>query len=119
MITVFYDGKCGLCRREIEHYKRIAPQGIFEWVDITITPEPFTSLGFLVNDGLRALHVRDAAQNIHIGVGAFIVIWQQIPRWRVLALLMNLPLIKPLANTIYGRFANWRFKRLGYDTCYI
>jgi predicted DCC family thiol-disulfide oxidoreductase YuxK len=29
MITVFYDGKCGLCRREIEYYKRIALEGIF------------------------------------------------------------------------------------------
>ena len=29
MITVFYDGKCGLCRREIAHYMRIAPAGIY------------------------------------------------------------------------------------------
>ena len=26
-VTVFYDGKCGLCSREINHYKKIAPNG--------------------------------------------------------------------------------------------
>ena len=25
--TVFYDGKCGLCSKEINHYKKIAPNG--------------------------------------------------------------------------------------------
>ena len=27
LTTVFYDGKCGLCSKEIDHYKKIAPQG--------------------------------------------------------------------------------------------
>ena len=35
MITVFYDGKCGLCSKEINHYIKIAPEGIFNWQDIT------------------------------------------------------------------------------------
>ena len=39
MIKVFYDGKCGLCAKEINHYKEIAPQGIFEWVDVTESPK--------------------------------------------------------------------------------
>jgi predicted DCC family thiol-disulfide oxidoreductase YuxK len=117
MITVFYDGKCGLCRREIEHYKRIAPQGIFEWSDITTNPNSFTSLGFLVSDGLLALHVLDTSQRMHIGIDAFITIWQNIPSWKILGVLMNFPIIRPLAKIIYKHFANWRFKRLGYDKC--
>ena len=35
MITVFYDGKCGLCSKEINHYRKVAPSGIFSWQDIT------------------------------------------------------------------------------------
>ena len=27
LVTVFYDGKCGLCSKEINHYKKIAPTG--------------------------------------------------------------------------------------------
>jgi len=117
MITVFYDGKCGLCRREIAHYIRIAPQAIFEWVDITVTPESFTTLGHAVNDGLKALHVRDTAGTMHVGVAGFITIWQQLPRWRMLAWLVGLPIISPVAQRLYSAFAAWRFKKLGYGTC--
>lgn len=119
MIAVFYDGKCGLCRREIEHYKRIAPEGVFEWVDITVAPESFTALGFTVSDGLRALHVRDAYGKIHIGVDAFIVIWRKLPYWRILGKFAALPIIHPLAYFMYEKFAAWRFKKLGYDSCKI
>ncbi|MEC9079196.1 MAG: DCC1-like thiol-disulfide oxidoreductase family protein, partial [Pseudomonadota bacterium] len=31
MITVFFDGKCGLCSREIRHYQKIAPAERFCW----------------------------------------------------------------------------------------
>jgi len=119
MITVYYDGKCGLCRREISHYQRIAPEGLFNWVEITSNPAPFTAKGFRVEEGLKALHVEDDAGKMHIGVAAFIVIWQKLPRWRLLAVLASLPLILPLLEFCYCHFARWRFKRLGYDRCEI
>jgi len=113
-ITVFYDGKCGLCRSEIEHYKRIAPEGIFIWQDITIDAALLEKLGISYVDGLKLLHAQDKNGKIHIGVEAFILIWLQIPRWRILAAFVNLPLIRPLANLAYNLFANWRFKRLSH-----
>ena len=115
MITVFYDGKCGLCRREINHYISIAPNGTFDWVDITKTPEPFTALGFAVSDGLKALHVNDKSGKTHIGVDGFIVMWENLPRWRLLAKLVRLPVIRQIARFAYAKFANWRFKKLGYS----
>lgn len=119
MITVFYDGKCGLCRREIEHYKRVAPPSVFAWVDITVTPMPFTALGFTVAAGLKALHVRDGDGIMHIGVDGFIVIWRALPRWRLLATLVGLPVVRPLARWFYSVFAAWRFKKRGYASCNI
>ena len=114
MITVFYDGKCGLCRREIEHYKRIAPEGIFIWQDITTDASMLESLGIAYADGLKLLHAQDAQGKIHIGVDAFILIWHQIPRWKILAKIVGAPIIRPLVNTVYLSFAAWRFKRLSH-----
>jgi predicted DCC family thiol-disulfide oxidoreductase YuxK len=112
MITVFYDGKCGLCRREIEHYKRIAPDDVFDWKDITVDSSSLEKLGISYADGLKLLHVTDTKGNLHIGVDAFILIWKQLPRWRILAAITSLPFVRFVAAKSYGIFAAWRFKRL-------
>ena len=39
MITVFYDAKCSLCAREIGYYRRIAPDGVFAWQDVSESAE--------------------------------------------------------------------------------
>lgn len=118
-ITVFYDGACGLCAKEINHYKVIAPSNIFEWVDITQDTDLFTSLGYKKDEGLRALHALDRQGAMHIGVDAFLLIWSQLKRWRVLGVVVSLPVVRHLAAFIYQHFANWRFKKLGYGACQI
>jgi predicted DCC family thiol-disulfide oxidoreductase YuxK len=115
MITVFYDGACGLCSREIAYYRRIAPQGIFNWIDITQTPQPFLDLGYTVAEGLKLLHAQTEQGKMVIGIEAFILIWQKLPYWKLLAACANIPLIKPSLQFAYKSFAAWRFKRLGYD----
>ena len=44
MITVLYDGKCGLCSREIGHYMKICPKNVFVWQDIANEPEHLIKL---------------------------------------------------------------------------
>lgn len=114
MIRVFYDGKCGLCRREIEHYKRIAPVGVFDWVDITVDASSLEKLGIAYADGLKLLNAQDAQGKLHVGVDAFILIWRQIPRWRVLASIVGAGFIRRVANIAYRAFAAWRFNRLDH-----
>jgi predicted DCC family thiol-disulfide oxidoreductase YuxK len=114
MIKVFYDGKCGLCSREINHYRKIAPDGIFEWQDITENFDGLTKQGISLSEGLKLLHAMDNNGKIHIGVEAFILIWEQLKRWKVLAILISLPVIKQIANYVYTAFADWRFKKLAH-----
>ncbi len=114
MISVFYDGKCGLCRREIEHYQRITPDAVFEWVDITVDASAIQKLGVPYADGLKLLHAQDSQGKLHVGVDAFVLIWQQIPHWRIVAIIVASPFIRPIANSAYRRFAAWRFNRLSH-----
>ena len=76
MLTVYYDGKCGLCRREIEYYKRLAPADRFVWLDIATDPAGLTTVDISQADALRRLHARDSSGTIYVGVAAFIAIWQ-------------------------------------------
>ena len=114
MITVFYDGKCGLCSKEINYYKKIAPPNVFDWQDITQSSEKLTSAGITLEEGLKNLHAMDNNGQFHVGVEAFVLIWQQLDRWRTLAFFISLPMIHQTAKVAYKIFATWRFKRLSH-----
>lgn len=114
MITVFYDGKCGLCAKEINHYRKIAPNDIFNWQDITQSMTELSKEGVSLSDGLKLLHARNSDGKLHIGVDAFILIWKQLKRWKLLAHIASLPVINPILKFGYKHFAEWRFKRLSH-----
>ncbi len=114
MITVFYDGKCGLCSKEILYYRRIAPDGVFDWQDITVSSKDLNAQGITLSDGLRLLHAMDSHGRLHVGVDAFILIWKQLRYWKLLAWVISLPIIRSIAQGAYTGFANWRFNRLAH-----
>lgn len=114
MITVFYDGKCSLCSKEIKYYRNIAPVETFYWLDIT-TPAGADKLkkeGIPLSEGFKLLHTKDEKGLVHTGLDSFILIWKQLKGWKVLALFVCLPIIRQIASMLYRCFASWRFKRL-------
>ena len=119
MIKVYYDGKCGLCRREIGHYQKIAEPDRFHWVDITEDKRELEKSGLTFDVALRRLHAQDLEGRLYKGVDAFILIWKNLPRWKYLAPLISLPIIKPIADFAYDRFADWRIDRLHAQRCAI
>ena len=114
MITVFFDGACGLCSKEINYYRRIAPEGVFDWQDITISTEALTKEGISLVDGLMQLHAKDDAGDLHVGVDAFVLMWRNIGAWRYLAYLVALPGVKQVTSIAYRYFCKWRFRRLSH-----
>ncbi len=112
MITVFYDGKCGLCSKEINHYRDIAEDGVFDWQDITQSTAALHKEGISLSQGLKLLHAKDEHGNLYVGIDAFILIWKQLKRWKILALIATIPIINSILKFAYKHFANWRFNRL-------
>ena len=111
MITVFYDGKCGLCSREIGHYMKISPPKTFIWCDIANEPQHLKKINVSQSDALRRLHVFDQAGTIYVGVDAFIAIWKKLPKWRLLAYICAIPGVRAMLNWLYNKFADWKFSR--------
>ena len=112
MIKVFFDGKCGLCSKEINYYIKIAPSGIFDWQDINLLNDDFVNGDIKISDALKILHVIDNNNKLHLGIDAFIVIWNNIAYWKILAKVFSTPIIKQIADLVYTKFANWRFNKL-------
>ncbi len=114
MINVYYDGKCGLCAREIKYYASIAPEGVFGWHDITKDSSGLEALNIDYVTGLKRLHAVDDQGDIHVGADAFILMWRELGKWKYLATFVALPGIRQIAGLLYGWFAGFRFSRLGH-----
>ena len=114
LIKVFYDGKCGLCSKEINYYKRTAPKNIFEWHDIASNPNKLNDIRISQYDALMYLHATDQKSNLKIGVDAFILIWDKLKYWKILSILVRTPIIYSIAKITYKLFANYRFKKLAH-----
>lgn len=113
-IKVFFDNNCGLCSKEINHYKQISPPNTFEWIDILTEQDTLAKHNLDVTTALKEIHVLDKDNNFQLGVDAFITIWQEMNNWKHLAIIIRLPLIYQFTKLLYSIFAKWRFNRLGY-----
>ena len=62
--------------------------------------------------GLKLLHSVDTNGKVHIGVDSFILIWNQLQNWRILAKIVGLPPIRNIVDLVYRKFAQIRFDKL-------
>lgn len=108
-ITVFFDGYCPLCRREVAAYRRIAPAAAIRWHDIAQVEPRIEHDGFDLDAALNLLHVRDADGHLNIGLAAHLCLWQALPGWRLLvAPLRRHALLYRVADATYRLFTRWR-----------
>ena len=111
--TVFFDGSCPLCRREIALYRGSRYADRLAWVDLSSDQATLEVHGLSRQEAIERLHVLDASGNWQIGAWAFAEMWSHLPRYRVLAsLLRNTGLLPPL-DRLYNVFARWRSRRRG------
>ena len=97
---ILFNAKCPICNAEICHYRDYAEErGIVMGFDDLnqIDPAPY---GVNRIDAAKRLHVLHEGSVIS-GVPAFVVIWQQLPRYRWLAKIVSLPIVHFLSNLIY------------------
>lgn len=114
MIKVYYDDKCNLCCREIEYYKKISKSGTINWCKLSQHKNQLEKHGITYVQSLKMLHAADSSGKLHIGIDAFIIIWQQLATWKWIAKLISLPMFYQISKSLYRWFANWHFNRLQY-----
>lgn len=111
--TVYYDGACPICVREMQQYQRWARPGAVHWFDITGREEQLRARGIDPDEALMELHLEDRQGQLFRGVDAFILLWAQIPLARPLARVAAFAPLKWLIRRSYGWFTRRRLRRDG------
>jgi predicted DCC family thiol-disulfide oxidoreductase YuxK len=104
-LTVYYDGLCHLCGREITHYKRQVGAEQIEFVDICAPDFEAAKEGLDPFRVHKFMHARKSDGSVITGVDAFICIWQLLPRYKKYAKLAQWPVVRPFLNLGYIIFA--------------
>jgi predicted DCC family thiol-disulfide oxidoreductase YuxK len=110
-LTVFYDGGCGLCRREIEHYRNLRASMPIDWVDVTRDQGSLLANHIGLANALAEFHVLDIEGRVHKGADGFLLLWSALPYYRVLPLLCRWLHVQPWLRKLYAHFARWHFRR--------
>ncbi len=108
-LTIFYDGACGVCSKEMKYYRKIADHRV-RFVDIAATDFSAGSYDKSDDDFQRELHACDADGHFFTGVDAFRMLWEALPSpfYPLLSKTIGLPGINLAAHTGYAIFARYR-----------
>ena len=118
MATVFYDGQCPLCSREIKHYRRLRGAETLQWVDITRDETSLAALGLQHEVAMARFHVRDASGRWQTGAWGFAELWSHLPAYRWLAYTLRTLRLLPLLDRVYAVFARRRVSlSCGAESC--
>lgn len=102
-LTVYYDGACPVCSREIGFYRRRRGAGDIDWVDVSQAPEGSRVATDLTRaDALARFHVRGADGRLVDGGAAFAALWHALPAFRPLGRMCRW---RPLAAVLEAAYA--------------
>jgi predicted DCC family thiol-disulfide oxidoreductase YuxK len=106
-LTVWFDGSCPLCVREIGLMRRLDRGHAIDFVDLAGSAD----LDCPVNKAelLARLHARENGQLLS-GASAFAAMWRAIPLLRPLGLLARIPVVLALLERAYVAFLRVRPK---------
>ena len=97
-IKGYFNKSCNICRTEINHYKRI--NSSIDWVDVISNKNALKDMKLSPDELIRRLHVVKN-DKLHKGLDAFLIVWEEIPRYRILSKFARLPIIYHLGWLIY------------------
>ncbi len=107
-LTVYYDGGCPVCRREIALYQRQPGAERCAWVDVSATASERVADDLDRADALARMHVRRADGRLVDGAVAFIALWQALPKTRWLGRIAGVPPLPWLLEFGYRIFLRVR-----------
>ncbi|MGB3711298.1 MAG: DUF393 domain-containing protein [Erythrobacter sp.] len=104
-VTVWFDGACPLCQREIAVMRRLDRRGAIQFLDVSVDADPSCPVdrGAL----LARFHAREGAEVLD-GAAAFAAMWRAIPALRPLGLIARNRMVLAMLERAYRAFLRFR-----------
>lgn len=106
-LTVWYDGACPLCRREIGLYRGLPSRTPICFADVSDATQQLPP-AHSREQMLARFHVSGADGQMLSGARAFLALWAALPGWRWLALAGRVPGVAWLMERGYRLFLRLR-----------
>ena len=107
-VVIFYDGACYVCAAEINHYRNIDKADAFRLIDISEKNFAAEEYGLDRRKVQEVMHVLDRNGKLQTGVDAFITIWEELPKYRFLAVLARKSFVRRVLDVGYVSFTKIR-----------
>lgn len=101
-LTVYHDGSCPLCRREIALARKVTEETGVAFVDVSSARSGDVAPGLSPSAAMRRFHVRCANGELLSGAAAFLELWSRAPRLAWLVKVARRPLLVRALDRIYG-----------------
>lgn len=108
VLTVYFDGACPVCQREVALYRAQPGAQACQWVDAAAAPPEQLGPGLQREAALARLHVRQPDGRLVHGAAAFVLLWQTLPATRWLGRLAAVPPLPWLLEWAYRGFLRVR-----------
>ena len=102
--TVFFDGSCPLCVREIAFYRRREPLVPIEWLDVSKKDPLDLGLPLGQCDAMRRFHVLCEDGQLKSGAAAFTALWSRYKGFRLIGRILSWPLLCHITEGAYRLF---------------
>jgi len=107
-LTVYFDGSCPLCSREIAWYKKQTGAENIDWNDISDKAQLQLEDDLHHEDAMRRFHVRKSDGTLISGASAFSELWRSLPKFKLLGSFVSLPVVSSMAELMYRLFLKVR-----------
>ena len=110
-IKGFFNESCNICNTEINHYKKI--NKTIDWINVINNKNAYIETKLTPKKLIRRIHIIKN-NKLYKGLDAFIIIWNEIPRYRFLAKFTSIPIIYQISWLIYEFIALILFYKNSY-----
>ena len=106
--TIYFDGGCPVCSREIATYQSWRGADKIKWVDASRCAEEDFGTELDRTQALNKLHARDESGMLVSGAAAFIVMWRQLPALKWITPALERPWMISILDAMYHLFLRYR-----------